>query len=1046
MQTTTFTVTATAGTCSSSTTVTVTVNPKPNVTVPAPAAFCSGGSVILTASGASTYTWSPVDDLSSTTGATVTAYPVSTKTYTVTGTDVNGCTASANVTVTVTPGPQGDLSSDPAVCYGNNSGTLTLTNYTGSISGWETSTDGGATWAPVNNTTTSLSYSNLTQTTIWRVKLQLNGCTNYSTIGIVPVNPPFNPTATATPSTICLGQSAILTASSYGPPPFPMEVFQNANPAGWSGNDANNNNKDDNSPWGESGNGKIFNGLIFNSQAPPTNSKFMIANGTGDGSTDYLGTPPFSLVGLTNPTFNFYTAGNFNAGTIATVQISIDGGVTFTTLLSYLPPPSLGNPNNGWTQVSINLSAYIGQSDVMVRFAYTGTAGSNWAVDNVGITGSYQPVTYQWSPTTYLTPVSGAGQTVTTTPTITGTFPYCVVATTAAGCANITPACVNVTVNPVATVNAGSPQTICAGGTINLSGTIGGSATSAIWSAPSGTFSDINSLTSTYTPGIAGGTVTLTLTTNDPAGPCSAAISTVGVTVIPVPTATITGNATVCDGTASAITFTGAAGTAPYTFTYTLNGGAATTIITTSGNSVTIPVSTTVGTYVYSLISVASANGCSQPQTGTATVTVKPLPTASIAGNATVCAGGTGSIITFTGAGGTAPYTFTYKLNGGAATNIVTISGNSVTLPVSTIAGTYVYTLVSVADVNGCSQPQTGTATVTVKALPTATLTGNETICDGTASVVIFNGAGGTAPYTFTYTLNGGAATTITTTSGNSVTLPVSTAAGTYVYTLINVADANGCSQVQTATVTALVNPIPGCNISGPGTIYSNSNNNYTVAVNPIGGIVNYSWSISGSATIVGATNGPSVNVSAGSAGTYTLTSNISRNGCTSSCSIPVTITDLPCLISGPDNICPGSADSYSGTPGMDSYSWSIVGNATISGSATGQTVSVIAENTCGSYTLSLTITKSNGSLTCSQNFSATDVTAPTWTTAIGALNVTLQCKDATGLIAAQAMAPAAIDNCGSVTYTKISGPFCTRLLSADRNLYKYLDSKGCMQ
>jgi hypothetical protein len=76
----------------------------------------------------------------------------------------------------------------------------------------------------------------------------------------------------------------------------------------------------------------------------------------------------------------------------------------------------------------------------MVRFGYTGTAGSNWAVDNVGIGGSYQPVTYQWSPTTYLTPASGAGQTVTTTPTIAGTFPYCVVATTAAGCANITPA------------------------------------------------------------------------------------------------------------------------------------------------------------------------------------------------------------------------------------------------------------------------------------------------------------------------------------------------------------------------------------------------------------------------------------------------------------------------------------------------------------------------------------------------------------------------------------------------------------------------------
>jgi hypothetical protein len=137
---------------------------------------------------------------------------------------------------------------------------------------------------------------------------------------------------------ICLGQSAVLNASSYGPPPFPIEDFQNANPAGWSGNDANNNNKDDNSTWGETANGKTFNGLTFNSQAPPTNSKFMIVNGVGDGFNWLSGHPPFSLVGLTNPTFNFYTAGNFNAGTVATVQISTDGGLTYTTLLTYPPP------------------------------------------------------------------------------------------------------------------------------------------------------------------------------------------------------------------------------------------------------------------------------------------------------------------------------------------------------------------------------------------------------------------------------------------------------------------------------------------------------------------------------------------------------------------------------------------------------------------------------------------------------------------------------------------------------------------------------------
>ncbi|MCX6198444.1 MAG: PKD domain-containing protein [Bacteroidetes bacterium] len=64
-----------------------------------------------------------------------------------------------------------------------------------------------------------------------------------------------------------------------------------------------------------------------------------------------------------------------------------------------------------------------------------------------------------------------------------------------------------------------------------------GGATSLTWSAPSGSFSNVNSLTSTYTPSITSGSVTLTLTTNDPdgAGPCSATVSTINITVTQTP-------------------------------------------------------------------------------------------------------------------------------------------------------------------------------------------------------------------------------------------------------------------------------------------------------------------------------------------------------------------------------------------------------------------------------------------------------------------------------------------------------------------------------
>ncbi len=540
-------------------TITTTVNPVPAVTVsPAnPAAFCSGGTVQLTASGASTYSWSPATDLSITTGAIVNAHPVVTTTYTVTGTATNGCTNTASVTVTVTPTPSGNLSSDPPVCPGNNSGTLVLSNYTGTIVRWESSTDGGVTWSTISNTSTTYSYSNLNTTTIYRVLLTLNnGCDGYSDIGIVPVNPAFTPTVSATPSIICLGQSAVLHASDYGPPPFPLEDFQNANPAGWDGNNANNNNKDDNSGWGEAKD-KSFNGIFYSSNAPPTSSKYMIVNGDGGGSTAILTAPPFSLVGLTNPVLNYYTAMNLGVGTVGTVQISTDGGTTWTTIKTYTGPTNIGNPNQGWIQESINLSAYIGKPDVTIRFVYNSSAnGSNWAIDNVGITGTYQPVTYQWSPTTYLTPSSGTAQNVTTTPTVAGTFNYCVVATTAAGCAS-NPVCVDVVVKPlpvVTTINS------CIGGG-SVTFTQAGGAVGGTWTVSGG--GTIIASTGVFTPTTPG---CFTATYSTPAPGCT---DTKNFVVFPVPT--LTAPANTCS---SAFTLPAVTAVTGFSVEYNIDGGA----------------------------------------------------------------------------------------------------------------------------------------------------------------------------------------------------------------------------------------------------------------------------------------------------------------------------------------------------------------------------------------------------------------------------------------------------------------------------------------
>lgn len=104
--TTTYTVIAanTSG-CNDSAFVTVTVNPLPVLVVPPLTAICIGSSQSLTVSGASTYSWSLPTGLDVATGATVIASPLLNTTYTVTGTDTEGCVDTATVPVVVNPKP-----------------------------------------------------------------------------------------------------------------------------------------------------------------------------------------------------------------------------------------------------------------------------------------------------------------------------------------------------------------------------------------------------------------------------------------------------------------------------------------------------------------------------------------------------------------------------------------------------------------------------------------------------------------------------------------------------------------------------------------------------------------------------------------------------------------------------------------------------------------------------------------------------------------------------------------------------------------------------
>jgi gliding motility-associated-like protein len=475
------------------------------------------------------------------------------------------------------------------------------------------------------------------------------------------------------------------------------------------------------------------------------------------------------------------------------------------------------------------------------------------------------------------------------------------------------------------------------------------------------------------------------------------------VTVSPSVKGSISGSIEVCqNATAPDITFTGANGTTPYTFTYTFNNGANQTISTTAGNAVTLPVATTAtGLFNYTLVNIQDAGSTScYAAAGTATVTVNPLPTASISGATSVCQNGPSPTITFTGASGKAPYTFAYTINNGPNQTVSTSVGNMVTVPVPTsVSGPFTYSLVSVQDgsLSVCSQLQSGAALVTIIPLPTASISGTVAVCNNSPSPdITFTGANGTAPYTFTYTVNGGAAQTISTTAGNSVTLPVSTTIpGPFVYALVSVKDAGGatCSNVATGTATVTVNPLPTASISGPPSVCQNSPASiiftggsgvapYTFTYTVNNGTPQTITSISGNTvTLPAATNisGPQVYSVVGVQDASAATCS---NVVSGSAVVTITVNPLPTATVGVStSVCindPSPFITFTGANGTPPYTFIY----TINGAAP-QSISTLAgnsiavsvpTNTVGTYTYAMVSLHDASAVTCVNNANSSAV------------------------------------------------------------------------
>ena len=189
----TYTVTGTdANGCQNTDQVDVTVNANPVVNAGADITSCENDPLVLAASGADNYSWS---------GGVInnTAFvpPVGVTVYTVTGTDLNNCQASDDITITVNPLPVLLVSPDATFCAGD---TLTLEASGATTIDWNSGAGTGTSFAIIPAASTTV---NVTGTSA--------GCSATTSIELVLDDPSL--IDAGADATVCAGFTTYLVAS-----------------------------------------------------------------------------------------------------------------------------------------------------------------------------------------------------------------------------------------------------------------------------------------------------------------------------------------------------------------------------------------------------------------------------------------------------------------------------------------------------------------------------------------------------------------------------------------------------------------------------------------------------------------------------------------------------------------------------------------------------------------------------------------------------------------------------------------------------------------
>lgn len=501
-------------------------------------------------------------------------------------------------------------------------------------------------------------------------------------------------------------------------------------------------------------------------------------------------------------------------------------------------------------------------------------------------------------------------------------------------------------------VDAGANKTICVGGAQTFTATASGNYSSANWSlgsGASGTFSPTNSLTTTYTPGPSeSGTIKLYCTIIKACGTQTTSVKdSVNLIITPLPTVSISpSNVSICSGQSAtvaaiantAVTYTWSTGVNTNSVSlnsagvYTCNvsnvcGNASATVnvststaptlsvvssvanICASGQTATLTLTGSSGTYSWSNGATSSSVTINTPGVYTATVTTpncgtattsitigaSALPTVSISAPSTsVCAGGA---LTFTANSSESNYLWT----GGATTQ--TISVNTPSIVVTTT--------------NVCGSAQ-ATQTINIIPFPTVTVTPNVvTLCTGQSTTVQAN-----SNELVSYLWSTGVST-------SSVSL---NAAGVY-----TVSATNSCGMA-TATVSVSITSAPTLSIVSSAVTMCPSGQTATLSL--VGSTGAYNWS-NGSSSSTTTINSPGVySATVATSGCGNAVANISLG----SAPLPVISISAPATTS----LCSGSSIILTATSNEGNYLWSN-GATTNTVIANSPTISVTSTNVCGS-------------------------------------------------------------------------------------------------